>query len=58
VKVSPTGLVDADWVTGKYLIKLTGANGKQAYIPFVVRSARKAALLFVLSDNTAQAYND
>jgi len=40
------------------LIKLTGSNGKQGYIPFVVRSTRKAALLFVLSDNTAQAYND
>lgn len=50
--------IDPTWTTGKYLIKLTGSNGKQGYIPFVVRSIRKAALLFVLSDNTAQAYND
>ncbi len=66
---SSTGLVDArwpaaftvtidpSWVTGIYLVKLTAANGKQNYIPFVVRSRRPAALTFVHADNTDQAYN-
>lgn len=66
---SSTGLVDAhwpaaftvttdpSWVTGMYLVRLTAVNGKQNYIPFVIRSRRPAALMFIHADNTDQAYN-
>ena len=49
--------IDSSWVTGIYIIKLTTANGKQNDIPFVIRSQRPAALLFIHGDNTDQAYN-
>ena len=49
--------VDPSWVTGMYVVKLTSATGKQGYIPFVVRSARPAAFVFVHGDTTDQAYN-
>jgi len=52
-----TVTVDSSWVTGMYLVKLTAANGKQNYIPFVIRSRRPAALMFIHADNTDQAYN-
>jgi hypothetical protein len=49
--------IDSSWVTGVYIVKLTAANGKQNYIPFVIRSKQPSALLFVHADNTDQAYN-
>jgi len=65
-----TGLLDADWEasyrlrleqswpSGLYLAKLQAAEGKQAYVPFVVRDdGRRADLLVQLSVNTWQAYN-
>jgi hypothetical protein len=55
--VSFTLTIDSSWVTGIYIVKLTAANGKQNYIPFVIRSKQPAALLFVHGDNTDQAYN-
>jgi len=57
--------VGPDWVTGVYLAKLTGSrDGKQSFIPFVVREApggsrsRRARLLVQCSVNTWQAYNN
>ena len=51
--------VGSDWVTGVYLAKLTGSrDGKQSFIPFVVREAsggrgaRRARLLVQCSVNT------
>jgi len=55
--VSFTLSIDSSWVTGIYIVKLTATNGKQNDIPFVIRSQRPAALLFVHGDNTDQAYN-
>lgn len=64
-----TGLIEAtwplsftlkiapEWVSGVYLIKLTAANGPQAYIPFVVRSSRLSDLAFIHAVNTDEAYN-
>jgi len=53
---------DADptvWTSGTYLVKLTGAKGKQSYIPFVVRDdARSSDIFFVANVNTYQAYNN
>jgi hypothetical protein len=58
----PVGL---DWVSGVYLARLTGsADGKQSFIPFVVRErdgsrgARRAPILIQCSVNTWQAYNN
>jgi len=54
--------VGPDWVTGVYLAKLTGSkDGKQSFIPFVVREARgarRARFLIQCSVNTWQAYNN
>jgi hypothetical protein len=70
-KLDPaTGLLDANWETsyrlkldgswpsGVYVAKLQGADGKQAYVPFIVRDdKRRADLLVQVSVNTWQAYN-
>jgi hypothetical protein len=46
------------WVSGYYLVKLTGSSGFQSYIPFVVRDdSRSSDLLWNVSVNTYQAYN-
>jgi N,N-dimethylformamidase beta subunit-like protein len=65
-----TGLVDANWLpsykldvpsswlSGVYLAILTDAQGKQTYVPFVVRQDdRASALLLKTSVNTYEAYN-
>lgn len=54
----PAGAESA-WLSGIYLVKLTGADsGKQSYIVFVVRDdASRSDLLFQSSVNTYQAYN-
>jgi hypothetical protein len=65
-----TGLLDAnwwlsykldvptDWLSGVYMALLTDANGKQSYIPFVVRQDDRASdLLLKTSVNTYEAYN-
>jgi hypothetical protein len=50
--------LDRTWPTGVYLAKLRDVDGKEAYIPFVVRDDKRAASLLVqLSVNTWQAYN-
>ncbi len=51
-------VIDASWVTGYYLIKLTNDSGFQAHVPFIVReSDRRAPLLAQASVTTWQAYN-
>jgi len=47
-----------DWVSGFYLVLLTGSSGLQSYIVFVVRDDGYASgLLFQSSVTTYQAYN-
>jgi hypothetical protein len=50
--------VGADWASGLYLVKLTGASGGQSYVLFVVRALRPGALTVVVPTMTYQAYND
>jgi hypothetical protein len=59
--------IGRDWVSGVYLARLTGSSdGKQSFIPFVVReprrargaSSRRAPILIQCSVNTWQAYNN
>ena len=52
--------IPSTWVSGVYLVKLTGTtSGKQAYITFVVRDdSRQATYLFNCSVTTYQAYNN
>jgi DNA-binding beta-propeller fold protein YncE len=51
-------LVDASWLTGYYLCKLTNDDGFESYVPFIVReSERLAPLLVQASVTTWQAYN-
>jgi hypothetical protein len=48
-----------DWLSGYYLVKLTGSSGKQSYITFVVRDdTRKADIMMQASVTTYQAYNN
>ena len=60
-EASATLTVPDDWESGVYLAKLgraeNGAYGVQSYITFVVKSRRRADLLFQVSDMTWQAYN-
>ena len=47
------------WTSGVYLAVLTNSQNYQNYAHFVVRDdSRVAALVYQLSDNTYQAYND
>jgi len=58
---SLTFRVGRRWATGVYLARLTGRDdGKQAFIPFVVRESRgrRASFLFPIAVATWQAYND
>ena len=52
--------VPTNWVSGVYLVKLTGStSGKQAYIQFVVREdSRNSVYLFQRSITTDEAFND
>ncbi len=51
-------VIDASWVTGYYLIKITNDAGYEAHVPFIVReSGRLAPLLAQASVTTWQAYN-
>ncbi|MGZ0153558.1 N,N-dimethylformamidase beta subunit family domain-containing protein [Kribbella sp. WER1] len=46
------------WPAGSYLLLLRGANGKEKYIPFIVRSdTARDAVLLVDAVNTEEAYN-
>jgi hypothetical protein len=61
-KACATLKVPLDWASGVYLGRLTtipeGAGPYwQSYVIFVVRDARRADVLFQVSDNTWQAYN-
>ena len=51
--------VPADWLSGIYLVKLTGVpSGKKSYIVFVVRNdGRPSDLIFQSTVTTCQAYN-
>ena len=50
--------VDADWVSGYYLVKLhDDVNGGESYANFVVRSPTPAPIVINLSTNTWEAYN-
>jgi hypothetical protein len=48
---------DTTWTTGAYLVKLTAANAMENYIPFIIRSARKSAFVFLHAASTDEAYN-
>jgi len=51
-------IVDAAWVTGYYLFKLTNDDGLESYVPLIVReSERQSPLLMQASVTTWQAYN-
>jgi len=50
--------VEASWLSGYYLVKLTTDDGFEAHVPFVIReSGRTAPLLMQASVTTWQAYN-
>ena len=50
--------IDAAWLTGYYLLKLTNDDGFESYVPLVVReTGRTAPLLMQASVTTWQAYN-
>ena len=50
--------VPADWTTGYYVVKVTGAAGVETYAPFIVRDDREAHDVVVqASVTTWQAYN-
>ena len=48
----------ATWVSGRYVVKLTTTDGKQTYVPFVVRGDSPSTLVAVLPDMTSAAYNN
>jgi len=58
--------IGPDWISGVYLARLTGSrDGKQSFVPFVVREPGRAAgtrhrapILIQCSINTWQAYNN
>ncbi|HEY2923377.1 MAG TPA: N,N-dimethylformamidase beta subunit family domain-containing protein [Candidatus Eisenbacteria bacterium] len=59
--------VGRDWLSGVYLVRLTGSrDGKQSFVPFIVRepdtaggtAARRAPILIPIAVNTWQAYNN
>ncbi len=51
-------LVEASWLSGYYLCKLTNEDGLECHVPFIVReSGRTAPLLVQASVTTWQAYN-
>jgi hypothetical protein len=54
---SVTVQTKATWQSGMYMVKLTDSTGAQSYIPFVVRDATGASILFVDASLTSQAYN-
>jgi hypothetical protein len=51
--------IDANWSSGLYGVKITGPNGWQVTLPFVVRPpAPQAKFAFLWPTNTYNAYND
>ncbi|NUR97571.1 MAG: hypothetical protein HOV67_20235 [Kribbellaceae bacterium] len=56
---SPTTTVQTkDWPAGSYLLLLRASNGKETYVPIVVRSGTaRGAVLIVSGVNTDEAYN-
>jgi len=51
-------VVDATWLSGQYLFKLTRSDGFESYVPLLVREAvPRAPILFQSSVTTWQAYN-
>ena len=51
--------IPSDWVTGVYLARLTGSNGRSSYIFFVVRNdGGTEPIDFQTSVTTYQAYNE
>ena len=49
--------VPSNWVSGMFVAKLTDTNGEQIYVPFIVKSPTKTALVMVHTANTDEAYN-
>ncbi len=57
--VGYTLATQTSWTDGLYVAVLTNAQNYQTYTHFVVRDdSRNAALMFQVTDNTWQAYND
>ncbi|HZX02797.1 N,N-dimethylformamidase beta subunit family domain-containing protein [Kribbella sp.] len=56
---SPTTTVQTKgWPAGSYLLLLRASNGKETYVPIVIRSdSARGAVLIVNGVNTDQAYN-
>ena len=54
-------VVPSAWVTGFYLVKLSGKGGSQSYIPFVVKepedTTSPSPLLMLDETGTSEAYN-
>ena len=63
-KATTTLTIPADWVSGVYLGRLTclppdeNTAAWQSYVIFIVRDNRPADVLFQVSDNTWNAYNE
>lgn len=54
----PTLTIKESWPPGLYLLKLVSADGRESYVPLVVRSPSAAGrTVFVFSAMTTQAYN-
>ena len=49
--------IPKDWARGVYLARLESNEDVQSYVPFVIRSLRRAAYLVVSNALTWQAYN-
>jgi CheY-like chemotaxis protein len=58
ITVTTSNSDPSQWVSGFYLVKLTGSSGKQRYIPFIVCDDTRASdILWHVSTNTYEAYN-
>jgi len=49
--------IPAEWPSGVYLAKVSGAGGGQTYAPFVIRSTQPSRFLFVSNTLDYAAYN-
>lgn len=50
--------IPADWASGVYIARLSAKDDVQSYVPFVVRSPNRHAVLVVSSALDWEAYND
>ncbi|MGZ3457971.1 MAG: N,N-dimethylformamidase beta subunit family domain-containing protein, partial [Archangium sp.] len=49
--------VEASWVSGLYVLKLSREDGSMRYVPLVIRDRRAADILYTPNFTTYQAYN-